>query len=41
LKERLYKGKGVRMKVVKEVDMIYADMLQDVFTMHTGLDTHL
>lgn len=28
-------------KKIAEVDMLYYDMLQDVFTMHTGLDTRL
>lgn len=28
-------------KIVAEVDSVYADMLQRIFTSHTGLDTRL
>lgn len=33
--------RGMNYKVLKTVEGIYFDMLQDVFTRNTGLDTHL
>lgn len=35
------KNHGVRYVSIREVDGIYADDLQAVFTKYTGLDTHL
>lgn len=32
---------GLNYKVLRTVDGIYCDMLQEVFTRYTGLDTHL
>jgi hypothetical protein len=33
--------RGSKLKVVREVEGVYNDMLQDVFTTNTGLYTHL
>lgn len=35
------KVRGTDMKTVKELDGIYNDQLQEIFTRYTGLDTHL
>lgn len=35
------KLRGVDYKVVKEIDGVYNDQLQEIFTRYTGLDTHL
>lgn len=38
---KFMKIRGAKVTTVKECDDIYNDMLQSVFTCHTGLDTHL
>lgn len=38
---KFYKGKGLKIKLLKELDMIYADQLQEIFKNETGLDTRL
>ena len=36
-----YKIRGASFKEVAKVDGVYNDMLVDIFTQHTGLETHL